>query len=157
RRAGARMSRALRRAAFALLLSIGIQPPLAHAQFPDLLDANAQYLPGVALEDPRPARAQVASYEGTFNVPIVLGDQTFLIPGASYHSEAVSYARTPAGFPELRAFHALELSLLFVQLLPNDWSLSARVAPGLAADSPDLATDQLRLSALALATRTFSE
>lgn len=139
------------------LLSTWLAAAPAQAQFPDLLDANAQYLPGVALSDPRPARAQVASYEGTLNVPIVLGDHTFLIPGVSYHSEAVSYTRTPAGFTELRAFHSLELAVLFVQLLPHDWSLSARVAPGLAADSPDLETDQLRLSALALATRTFSD
>ena len=138
-----------------LLLSTWLDP--AQAQFPDLVDVSAQYLPGVALVEPRPARAQVASYEGTLNVPLVLGAHTFLIPGASYHSDAVSYARTPAGFTELRAFHSLELSLLFVQLLPNDWSLSARLAPGLAADSPQLDTDQLRLSALALATRTFSD
>jgi Domain of unknown function (DUF6268) len=149
-------SRPSRRAACLALLT-WLYPAYARAQFPDLLDASAQYLPGVALQDPRPARAQVASYEGTLNVPIVLGAHTFLIPGASYHSDAVSYARTPAGFTELRAFHALELALLFVQLLPNDWSLSARLAPGLAADSPDLDTDQLRLSALALATRTFSD
>jgi len=129
----------------------------ARAQFPDLLDVSAQYLPGVALDDPRPVEAQVASYEGSLNVPIVLGEHTFLIPGVGYHADAVSYAHTPTGFTELRAFHALDVPLLFVQLLPDDWSLSLRLAPGLAADAPALESEQLRLSALALATRVFSE
>jgi hypothetical protein len=145
------------RAAAGLVLWSWFRAAPAHAQLPDLVDVQAQYLPGVALSDPRPARVQVSSYEGTLNVPIVLGEHTFLIPGVSYHSEAVSYARTPAGFTELRAFHSMELAVLFVQLLPNDWSLSARVAPGIAADSLALDSNQLRVSALALATRTFSD
>jgi hypothetical protein len=139
------------------LLAVGLSPKAASAQFPDLFDLSLQYLPGVALEEPRPAEAQVASYEGTLNVPIVLGERTFLIPGASYHSDAVSYQRAPPGFTPLRAFHSLELPLLFVQLLPHDRSLSVRLAPGLAADSPQLEQEQLRLSALALATHAFSE
>jgi hypothetical protein len=118
---------------------------------------NAQYLPGVALAEPRPVEAQVASYEGSLNVPIVLGEHTFLIPGVGYHADAVSYAHTPTGFTELRAFHSLDVPLLFVQLLPDDWSLSLRLAPGLAADSPALESEQLRMSALALGTRAFSE
>jgi Domain of unknown function (DUF6268) len=121
------------------------------------VDLSAQYLPGVELEEPRPVEAQVASYEGTLNVPLVLGERTFLIPGASYHADAASYQRTPPGFAQLRAFHSLELSLLLVQLLPRDWSLSLRLAPGLAADLPRLEEDQLRLSGLALATHAFSE
>lgn len=138
-------------------LCLGSWPAAASAQFPDLLEVSAQYLPGVALAEPRPARAQVASYEATLNVPIVLGEHTFLIPGASYHSDAVSYRRTPPGFTPLRAFHSVELPLLFVQLLPRDWSLSLRVAPGLAADVPRLEVEQLRVSALGLATHAFSE
>jgi hypothetical protein len=141
----------------AALLAVGLSAKAAGAQFPDLVDLSLQYLPGVALEEPRPAEAQVASYEGTLNVPIVLGERTFLIPGASYHSDAASYQRTPPGFTPLRAFHSIELPLLFVQLLPSDWSLSVRLAPGLAADSPRLEQEQLRLSAVALATHAFSE
>lgn len=105
-------------------------PSAAGAQFPDLLDIAAQYLPGVPLQEPRPAEAQVASYDGTLNIPIVLGERTFLIPGAAYHSDAVSHQRAPAGFTQLRAFHSVELPISFVQLLPRDWSLSLRVAPG---------------------------
>jgi hypothetical protein len=139
----------------AALLALG-WPVVAHAQFPDLFEVSAQYLPGVALEEP-PAQAQVASYEGTLNVPVVLGERTFLVPGASYHADAVSYQRTPPGFAQLRAFHSVELSLLFVQLLPRDWSLSLRLAPGLAADLPRLEQEQLRLSGLALATHAFTD
>jgi len=140
-----------------LALSSWLYPGRAQAQFPDLVDVSAQYLPGVALADPRPVEAQVASYEGTLNLPIVLGAHTFLIPGVGYHADAVSYAHAPTGFSELRAFHSIDVPLLFVQLLPDDWSLALRLAPGLAADSPQLESEQLRLSALALATRAFSE
>jgi hypothetical protein len=142
-------------ALFWILLALG-STRTAAAQFPDLVDISAQYLPGVELSEP-PIEVQIASYEGTLNVPLVLGERTFLIPGVAYHNDAVSYPRTTPGFTPLRAFHSLELPLLFVQLLPHDWSLSLRVAPGLAADSPRLEREQLRLSALALATRSFSE
>lgn len=138
-------------------LSAGLWPGPAAAQFPDLFELSAQYVPGVALEEPRPTRAQLASYEGTLSVPLVLGERTFLIPGVAYHMDAVSYQRAPPGFTQLRAFHSLELPLLFVQLLPHDWSLSLRLAPGLAADSPRLEREQLRLSALALGTHAFSD
>lgn len=140
-----------------LALSSWLCPAQVQAQFPDLVDLSAQYLPGVPLEDPRPLEVQVASYEGTLNLPIVLGKNTFLIPGVGYHNDAVSYAHLPPGFTELRAFHSIDVPLLFVQLLPNDWSMSVRLAPGLAADSPGLEAEQLRLSALMLFTRSFSE
>lgn len=136
---------------------MALRATAAGAQHPDLFEVSAQYLPAVPLAEPRPARAQIASYEGTLNLPLVLGERTFLIPGVSYHSDAVSYQRTPASFTPLRAFHSLELPLLFVQLLPHDWSLSLRVAPGLAADVPRLETAQLRVSGLGLLTRAFSE
>jgi hypothetical protein len=140
-----------------LALSTWLYPAQTLAQFPDLVDLSAQYLPGVPLEDPRPLEVQVASYEGTLNLPIVLGKNSFLIPGVGYHNDAVSYAHDPPGFTELRAFHAIDVPLLFVQLLPNDWSMSVRLAPGLAADAPDLEAEQLRLSGLVLFTRAFSE
>lgn len=151
------LGRSLRSVPAVLALGAWLWPAAAVAQFPDLLEVSAQYMPGVALEEPRPARAQLTSYEGTLNLPLVLGERTFLIPGLSYHNDAVSYQRAPPGFTPLRAFHSLEASLLFVQLLPRDWSLSLRVAPGLAADLPRLEAEQLRVNALALATHGFSE
>ena len=51
------------------------------AQLPDLVDLRAQYMPGVALEDPKPAEAQVSSYDVALNVPVPLANDFFLIPG----------------------------------------------------------------------------
>jgi hypothetical protein len=150
------MSPALRRAG-ALALALCSYAASGAAQFPDLVDVGGQYLPGVPLEDPRPVRSQVASYEGGLNLPLVLGERSFLIPGIGFHTDAVSYQRAPTSFTQLRAFHSAELPLLFVQLLPHDWSLAVRVAPGMAADVPKLDAQLLRVSGLLLATHTFSE
>ncbi|WP_437965641.1 DUF6268 family outer membrane beta-barrel protein [Sorangium sp. So ce260] len=142
--------------ALAALLWV-VAPGAAWAQFPDLVDLSAQYMPGVALEDPRPARAQVTSYELNVNVPIPLGEKTFLIPGATYHVEAVSYAGALPGFDQLRAFHSVDVPVLFVQLLPRDWSLSLRVAPGLAGDFEGFDGGLARVSALGMLTNVLSE
>ena len=47
--------------------------------------------------------------------------------------------------------------MLFVRLLPNDWSLSLRVAPGVAGDFQGFDAGLLRVSALALGTHAFSD
>lgn len=147
---------ALRCAAVLLwLLLASLAPRPALAQLPDLIDLDAYYMPSVELEEPRPAEAQVASYEGSLNVPLALSDTTFLVPGLAYHGEAISFSRTPPDLIELRAFHSFELPLLFVQLLPKRWSLSLRVAPGLAGDFHDVDLDMLRVSAVGLATHSF--
>ncbi|WP_437480045.1 DUF6268 family outer membrane beta-barrel protein [Sorangium sp. So ce1014] len=159
RRGGARSRRSARTSrllALAALLWV-VAPGAAWGQFPDLVDLSAQYMPGTALEDPRPTRAQVTSYEVSANVPIPLGEKTFLIPGAAYHVEAVSYADTLPGFDSLRAFHSVDVPVLFVQLLPRDWSLALRVAPGLAGDFEGFDGGLARVSALGLATHTLSE
>ena len=129
----------------------------AIAQLPDLVELSAQYMPGVPVEDPRPARAQVASYDASFNVPIALGQRTFLIPGLVYHAEAISFSQVPAEFIELREFHSLETSFLFVQLLPEGWSISLRLAPGVAGDFAAFDSGMLRLSTVAMATKALSE
>lgn len=134
-----------------------LSPAKARAQFPDLLDVSAQYMPSAALEDPRPAEAHVASYDASVNVPVPLGESTYLIPGLGYHVEAVAFSRTPPDFIDLRMFHAAEVALLFVQMLPSDWALSLRVAPGLAGDFRGFDSGLLRVNAVALATRSFSE
>jgi hypothetical protein len=141
----------------AISIALAGTSAVAEAQFPDLLDTSGQYMPSAALEDPRPVEAQVASYDASFNVPIPLAERTFLIPGAAYHVESVSFSNTPPEFLELRAFHSLELPILFVQLLPDDWSLSFRVAAGLAGDFEEVDGDMVRVSALALATHAFSD
>jgi len=129
----------------------------AWAQLPDLADLSAQYMPSAPLDEPKPLAAQVSSYDASFNVPLQPGARWFLIPGLAYHLESISFSHIPAGFAELRSFHSLELPLLYVQLLPKDWSLSFRIAPGLAGDFHDIDSGSLRVSALGLATHTFSE
>jgi len=129
----------------------------AGAQVPDLVEISAQYMPNVPVVDPRPLEAQVSSYDGALNVPIPLGERTFLIPGVGYHVDAASFAETPPNFIQLRAFHSIDFPLLFVQLLPHDWSLSLRFAPGLAGDFEAVDSDLLRFNALALATHGFSD
>ena len=85
------------------------------------------------------------------------GRATFLIPGLSYHVDSVSFSDTPAGFIELRAFHSVELPVLFVQLLPGNWALSFRIAPGLAGDMEAVDSGLFRMSALSLVTYSPSE
>lgn len=142
----------------ALGLVIAAAAP-ARAQFPDLVELHALYLPGVPVAVPGQSglRAQIASYEVAINVPVVLSPKTFLVPGLAYRADAVSYLDAPDGFADLRAFHAVELPLLFVQLLPHDWTLALRVAPGLASDFRAFDSAALRLSGAALVLHAFSD
>jgi hypothetical protein len=139
-----------------LVISLWL-PGAALAQLPDLFEASVQYMPGVELEDPKPAEAQVASYDVSLNVPLPLGVKTFLIPGAAYHVDAVSFENTPPNFTDLRAFHSIELPILLVQLLPREWAISLRIAPGVAGDFQAFDGGLVRVSGLALATHSFSE
>lgn len=129
----------------------------ASGQAPDLLELGGEYLPGVEIPDIRPAEAQLASYDAVINVPIPLSDAVFLIPGVSYHAESVSFAHAPPELVQLRAFHALDVSLLSVQLLPNQWALSWRFSAGLAGDFRGIDRDLVRMNAMALATHGFSD
>lgn len=140
-----------------LLLCVLAWP--ARAQVPDLFEVSATYLPDVAVAVPgaEGVRAQVSSYQVALNLPVVLGERTFLVPGVAYRADTVSYLGAPDGFDDLRAFHGIELPILFVQLLPRDWSLAIRVAPGLAGDLASVDGDSFRMSAAALAVHTFSE
>ena len=132
-------------------------PSTVRAQMPDLLGVGAQYMPPAELQGRGPTSAQVTSYDASLNVPLPLGSRTFLIPGLAYHFDSVSYSNTPPDFTQLRAFHSLELPLLVVQLLPNGWALSFRAAPGLAGDFRRFDGGLFHLSAVALASRSFSE
>ena len=136
---------------------IWLSPRAVQAQLPDLVSVSVQSMPAAELESRRPAKAQVNSYDAGLNVPVPLGSRTFLIPGLSYHFDSVSYSDTPPAFTQLRAFHSLEMPLLFVQLLPSDWALSFRVAPALAGDFRGFDPGLFHLSALALGTHSFSK
>lgn len=138
------------------LLFTMLVPAVASAQIPDLIDMSAQYIPGETLEDPG-LDVQVASYDAALNVPIVLNDTTFLIPGLTYHVDSVSFSNTPDDFVDLRAFHAPEVVVLGVKLLPKSWSVSARVGAGLAGDFESVDSRMLRLSGVLLATKSFGD
>lgn len=134
----------------------------ASAQIPDLMELGVQYvpsrpLPGAAPGDPRGTEVQVSSYDASLNVPIVLNERTFLVPGAQYHVDSVSFSGQPDGFVALRAFHAVSIPVLFVRLLPRSWSLSLRAAPTLAGDFASIDSGALHASALALATNGVSD
>ncbi len=138
------------------LAAVAWSTPLA-GQEPSIIEGYAQYMPGKAA-DPPDVRPQVTTYDVAINAPIPLGEKTFLIPGLTYHVESVSFVdEVVPGFTPLRAFHAADAALLFVQLLPHDWSLSLRFAAGLAGDFEAVDTGLLRLSGLAMATHAFSD
>ncbi|WP_394825621.1 DUF6268 family outer membrane beta-barrel protein [Pendulispora albinea] len=140
----------------AALVSL-LAPSSAWGQMPNLVDVSAQYVPSTTLDHPKPLKAQIATYTANLNVPLRLGEKTFLFPGLAYRSDAISYSDRPPGFVDLRAFHSLEVPLLFVQLLPNGWSFSLRASPGVAGDSHFFDTDLLRLSGSAVVSHTFSD
>jgi Domain of unknown function (DUF6268) len=151
------MHNGLRRIAWPMMAAIASCSFVAQAQVPDLVELSGQYTPSVRVADPQPLEAQVTSYDAAFNVPIPLSEHTFVIPGAAYHAESVSFGNGPDDFVPLRAFHAVDVPLLLVQLLPHDWALSLRLAPGLAGDFAAVDRSMLRFSAVALATHSFSD
>ena len=126
----------------------------ATAQLPNLLELSGEYVPSVDLPPPGPASTQVSSYDAVFNVPIPLGESTFLIVGPAYHVDSVSYG---GGFGALRAFHSLELGTMLVQLLPRDWSLALRLAPGLSGDLARIDDGLVRFSSVLMANHSFSD
>jgi len=128
----------------------------ADAQFPDLFELQAQYVPYVELAGPEPTESQVSSYEVSLNVPVKLSDKSYLIPGASYHVDSIGYRDVVPGFDALRSFHAADFSLLYVQLLPRDVSLALRFAPGLAGDFKRVDSGLVRYNAVVMATKSFS-
>lgn len=140
-----------------VLLALTLVAAPARAQFPDLIDISSQYLPGVALDLP-PAKAQVSIYELSLNVPFVLAERsTFLIPGASYHADSMSYAQAPAELDQIKLLQSIDASALFVQMLPDNWSLSIRVSAGIAGDFAAIDRRLLRLNALVMASHAFSD
>lgn len=79
-------------------------PLCASAQTIDLVSLNARYIPDTEPSTPRPTKAQVCSYDVAVNVPLPVGDKTFLIPGLGYHSDAISHHDAAPAFVDLRVF-----------------------------------------------------
>ena len=143
-------------ASFLLAVSLWLFAGHANAQLPDLAEVSGQYVPPAELVSRPPAKVGMTAFNASANLPIPLSNRTFLIPGLAYHFDSLSYSDTPPNFTELRAFHSVEAPLLAVQLLPNDWALSVRLAPGLAGDFLGFDIGLLHLSALVLGTHSFS-
>jgi len=125
---------------------------VAQAQLPALAEATSQYLPSSPVPESEGLKAQVTSYDAAVNVPLTLGESTFLIPGVAYHVDSVSYSAPPPGFTPLNALHAVDVPILLVQRLSEKWSLALRVWPGAASDFGRFDSDALRLGGLALLT-----
>ena len=133
-----------------------VGPSTLQAQLPNLFELSAQYMPSTVVPEEAPLASQVTSFDVAFNVPIRLTERAFLIPGVAYHVDAVSFSNQPDGFSSPRAFHSVDIPIMYIQLLPRDWSLAFRFAPGLAGDFYAIDSDVLRLNGVILATKTFS-
>lgn len=132
-------------------------PSAAVAQMPNLLEVSGQYMPSTQIPDQAPLTAQVASYDLAFNVPIRIRERAYLVPGLAYHVDSVSFRNRPEGFQSPRAFHSVEIPIMYIQLLPRDWSLAFRIAPGLAGDFYAIDSGLLRINGLILASHVFSD
>ncbi len=139
---------------FTILLLLGASN--VEAFFPDLVDVQAQYVP-YTVADTSGLEAQVASYDAVINVPLVLNQKTFLIPGIAYHIDSIAYDREPEDFTSIRSLQSIEIPVLFVRLLPDDWSFSVRIAAGLAGDFEGFDTGLLRGMALGMVTKAFGD
>lgn len=115
---------------------------------------SAHYLPPSEVPDNGQLRAQISSYDGAFNVPVALSKRTFLIPGAQYHLDSISYHAAPADFIRLDALHSLDLPVMLVHVLAQRWALALRLAPGAAGDFDTWDSGALRFSGLLMASWT---
>ncbi len=139
------------------LALLGAAPDAKASQLPPLLEVSGQYLPPSDVASVPGLRAQLATYEASVSVPFSVGESAFLLPGASYHAESMSYARMPAGFTPVRVLHAADLSLLFTRALSERWWVSLRGSAGLAGDFAKVDSGHLRVGGFAMATYAFGE
>jgi len=119
---------------------------------PPLVEVQAQYVPESEVPGAGGLRAQVSSYDAAFNVPLALGEKTFLIAGGQYHAESVSFSRTPDDFIPMNALHSIDLPVLLAYQLSEKWSLAFRVWPGIAGDFRGFDGGMLRIGGLAMGT-----
>ena len=140
-----------------VLLVLVAWPTAVFAQLPNLAELAIQYVPEAQMSEPAGVGTQLATYDVALNVPFVLSEKTFLVPGLSYHVDSVSFSDTPPDFVQLRGFHSLDASLLAVRLLPKRWAVSGRVAVGLAGDFARVDSRMLRTNVVLLGTKGFSD
>ncbi len=135
----------------AVALLILTTSPAAFAQIPRIATVTSQYAPTPG--NPRAANLEVSSFSATANVPLKINPRTYLIPGLSYNLDELRFEGAPEGFG---AFHAMNLSLLTIRKLPQDWLLAVRLAGGLAGDFEGVDDGMLRASILVLGIKWFS-
>jgi len=152
-----RSSRSRLATALGLAVALLAVVPDAWAQLPPLLEMSGQYLPASDIGSVPGLRAQVATYDASVSVPVPVGRSAYLLPGATYHAESVSYDRMPPGFQQVRALHAADLSLLYTQAVSERWWVSLRGSAGLAGDFAAIDSGHLRVGGFAMATYAFGE
>jgi hypothetical protein len=143
--------------ATAALAAVTFWSAPASAQLPPLFEFTGQYLPPSDVPDTPGLRAQVASYDVAVNVPVPLGESTFLIPGLAHHTEGISYQQSPPGFIPVRTLRSFDASLLFTQMLSDHWSVSIRPSVGLAGDLERIDSGAWRYGLVAMGTYVFGD
>jgi hypothetical protein len=152
-----RLMFAARSAAILTLAALLVWTRTGRAQMPPLAEISSQYVPESEVPDSNGVRAQISSYDASLNVPIPLGARTFLIPGAQYHADSVSYSNVSPGFVELSVLHSLDFPVVLAHMLSERWSLAFRVWPGIAGDFHEFDSSVFRLGGLAMANWRPSE
>ena len=85
-------------------------------------------------QTPDPAEVQVNAGAVEAAIPLAVGAQSYLIPGASYRLEAPRFIDPPDYLPPSPLLHELELSLAFHRSWGEGWSLTTKQGGGLAGD-----------------------
>ncbi|MEM7604503.1 MAG: DUF6268 family outer membrane beta-barrel protein [Myxococcota bacterium] len=125
------------------------------AQAPDFAEVSMRSLASTV---PQGAGGeQTTAYDVAVNVPVPLAERSLFFPGIAYHVDAVSFQDAEGDFDETTPLHALDATLLFLQLLPRNWSLSLRGSVGLGGDGLRFTRGAYRFNALALASHGFGD
>lgn len=132
----------------ALIAICAIAHP-AHAQMPNLIDLSAEYTPPANLERSDLSRLQISSYQVALSVPIPLSPRQFLIPGLTYHVDSTSRVAMQDNAHD--TFHAPEASLMFIQLMPQRWSITVRGAASVAGSYDTIDRRMIAYSGMLLA------
>lgn len=120
----------------------GCWPGLAAAG--ELLVLEGQSTAPAEYEIPTPVDTEANAVSFELGVPVVLGDNTVLLPGAGYRLEAPRFVDPPPTAPPVPRVHEVELSLGGLQKL-GQWSVLGKVGAALAGDLEAIDRDVLRL------------
>lgn len=132
-------------------------PHIASAELPALVDLRSQFKPAIQREAGSENDVQVSSYRGTINIPIALGKSTFLVPSLYYKSDITAHHDVLENADTFYDFHAVGLSALAIQLLPEKWVLTLRLSSSIAGDFSTFDSGMLAGTALLMATKPVSE